>query len=66
MNGQMRKAIGVLKKRLSGFEETLREFSITNEGIHIGDPLTGLRGILCGVPEWVTPPPKDEGRRKAA
>jgi circadian clock protein KaiC len=52
MSGEMRKAIGVLKKRLSNFEKTLREFEISRYGIKIGKPLTGLRGILRGVPEW--------------
>ncbi len=56
MEGEMRKAIGVLKKRLSDFEKTLREFQITRYGVKVGKPLTGLRGILSGTPEWVTPP----------
>ena len=53
MQGEMKKAIGVLKKRLSDFEKTLREFEITQNGIKIGQPLTNLRGILRGEPEWV-------------
>ncbi|WP_227132219.1 ATPase domain-containing protein [Halorubellus salinus] len=50
--GELRKAIGVLKKRSSDFERTLREFAITPSGIVIGDPLRDLRGILSGMPEW--------------
>lgn len=46
MNGQLNKAIGVLKKRLSNFEKTIREFEITGEGIVVGKPLTNVRGIL--------------------
>ncbi|MFO7814798.1 MAG: ATPase domain-containing protein [Halanaerobiales bacterium] len=46
MNGQLNKAIGVLKKRLSDFEKTIREFEITGEGIVVGKPLTNVRGIL--------------------
>lgn len=57
ISGRMRKAIGVLKKRLSDFERTLREVDITRYGIQVGEPLTGLRGILSGTPEWTTPPP---------
>lgn len=53
VKGEMRKAIGVLKKRLSDFERTLRGFEITGRGIKIGEPLTNLRGILLGTPEWV-------------
>ena len=53
LDGQLRKAIGVLKKRVSDFERTLREFEITKYGIKVGEPLTQLRGILSGVPEWI-------------
>jgi circadian clock protein KaiC len=58
MYGEMRKAIGVLKKRCSDFEKTLREIEITDKGIKVGKPLTGLRGILNGTPTWITPPPE--------
>lgn len=60
MQGEMHKAIGVLKKRLSSFENTLREIEITRYGVKIGRPLTGLRGILKGAPEWVKPPKEKE------
>ncbi|MFC2003957.1 ATPase domain-containing protein [Chloroflexota bacterium] len=46
--GEMRRAIGVLKKRTSSFEKTLREFEITRYGLKVGEPLTRLRGILSG------------------
>lgn len=49
--GLMRKAIGVLKKRLSNFEKKMREIQITRYGIKVGKPLTKLRGILTGTPE---------------
>jgi circadian clock protein KaiC len=64
VQGQLRRAIGVLKKRLTGFENTLREIEITHYGIKVGKPLTELRGILHGTPEWVEPPERggrDEG-----
>jgi len=48
VTGEMRRVIGVLKKRTSSFEKTLREFEITRYGIKVGEPLTGLRGILSG------------------
>ena len=53
MQGRMRKAIGVLKKRTGDFEKSLREFRITEYGIKVGEPLTGLRDILRGTPEWI-------------
>ena len=52
IRGQLRKAIGVLKKRVSDFERTLREFEITEHGIKVGAPMENLRGILSGQPEW--------------
>jgi circadian clock protein KaiC len=53
VQGEMRKAIGVLKKRTSDFERTIREFRITADGVSVGRPMSGLRGILSGTPELV-------------
>lgn len=53
LEGELRKAIGVLKKRTSDFERTLREFEITGHGIKVGEPLTDMRGILSGTPELI-------------
>ncbi|MBX0285320.1 AAA family ATPase [Halomicroarcula sp. F28] len=50
VGGEIRKAIGVLKKRFGGFEATLRAFSIEDDGIHIGETLSELRGVLTGTP----------------
>ncbi|MFC6724579.1 ATPase domain-containing protein [Halobium palmae] len=54
IDGRMRKAIGVLKKRTSDFERQVREFRITEYGVKIGEPMDGLRGILSGSPTWET------------
>lgn len=51
--GEIRKSIGVLKKRLSDFEKTIREYKITSDGIKVGKPLTNMRGILSGNPELI-------------
>lgn len=51
MNGELQKAIGVLKKRLSDFEKSIRRFHITKDGIEVGDKLSGFRGILSGTPQ---------------
>jgi circadian clock protein KaiC len=53
MGGEMRKAVGVLKKRVGDFARTLREMAITCDGVQVGEPLVGLRGILTGTPEFV-------------
>ncbi|AUB56142.1 recombinase RecA [Methanobacterium subterraneum] len=50
-SGELRKSIGVLKKRLSDFEKSLREVRITQYGIRVGPPLKDIRGILSGTPE---------------
>lgn len=54
-NGQIRKAIGVMKKRLSDFEKSLRELEITKYGIKVGPPLVAFRGLLTGTPELIEP-----------
>ncbi|RAR60807.1 MULTISPECIES: ATPase domain-containing protein [Halomonadaceae] len=54
LDSELRKSIGVLKKRAGGFERTLREFEIAPEGLRVGQPFHGLRGILGGVPEVMT------------
>jgi circadian clock protein KaiC len=48
--GSIRQAISVVKKRGGEHERTIREFSLQKEGIQIGEPLKGFRGILTGVP----------------
>lgn len=53
VDSELKKAVGVLKKRASDFERSLRSFEITADGIEVGDKLTGLRGILSGNPEMV-------------
>ncbi|MFB2938144.1 ATPase domain-containing protein [Aerosakkonemataceae cyanobacterium BLCC-F154] len=51
IRGELRRVIGVLKKRMSDFEKNLREFQISRYGIKVGSPLNQLRGILTGVPK---------------
>ena len=48
LRGEIRKVIGVLKKRLSNFERSLREIEMSRYGIKVGRPLTNLQGILSG------------------
>lgn len=60
IEGKLKKAIGVLKKRVSDFERSLREFEITEHGLKVGAPMEDLRGILSGQPEWE----RESGSRK--
>lgn len=48
--GRLKKTIGVLKKRYSGFENSLRTFSIdSSAGVQIGEPLSDYHGLLTGM-----------------
>jgi circadian clock protein KaiC len=51
MDGELHKAIGVLKKRLTDFEKSLRELQITQYGIKVGQPINDISGIISGTPE---------------
>ena len=64
LKGGMRKAIGVLKKRLSGFETKLREFKISQYGLEVGDPLENLSGILSGNPVFTPENPPNNNNRE--
>jgi circadian clock protein KaiC len=48
--GMVRQAISVLKKRGGAHERSIRDFSLSSSGIHVGQPLRQFRGILTGVP----------------
>jgi len=43
----------VIKKRAGQHEKAIREYTITDDGLTLGEPLTGLHGILRGVPDVV-------------
>jgi len=60
LKGELTKAIGVLKKRTGSAESTMRRLWMESGGIHIGEPLTQLRGILRGIPEWTDNDKNDE------
>jgi circadian clock protein KaiC len=52
-DGEVKQALSVFKKRGSTHERTIREFSLSRKGIHVGAPLRGFRGILTGVPVYI-------------
>jgi circadian clock protein KaiC len=52
-SGRVKKAISVVKKRSGAHEQTIRELSFDQTGIHLSEPLTRFQGILTGVPEPV-------------
>ncbi len=50
VEGEVRQAISVFKKRGSPHQRTIHRFEIGARGIEIGPPLRGFHGILTGVP----------------
>jgi circadian clock protein KaiC len=51
--GEVRRAISVVKKRTGEHESTIREFRITKAGITVGEPLREFHGVLTGVPTFI-------------
>lgn len=56
VEASVRRAISVLKKRSGAHEDTIRELRFGSEGIQIGEPLAGFKGILSGLPESIQMP----------
>lgn len=54
LDGELKKTVGMLKKRTSDYGRQLREFEITEHGITVGEPMTDVRGILEGTPERIS------------
>jgi circadian clock protein KaiC len=50
LEAQLKKTIGVLKKRLSGFDSRLHTYDIGQGGLVVHEPIEGLHGVLSGVP----------------
>ena len=48
--GEVRQAIAVFKKRGGRHERTLRNFSLSSDGIEVGAVLREFHGVLTGVP----------------
>ncbi|MDQ1079451.1 ATPase domain-containing protein [Pseudoroseomonas cervicalis] len=51
--GQVRKALAVLKNRGGAHETTIRELRIDGSGLRIGGPLAAFQGVLTGTPSYV-------------
>lgn len=50
MQGEVRQAISVVKKRGSTHERTIREFRLDQGRVMVGEILRNFRGVLTGVP----------------
>ncbi|WP_433995305.1 ATPase domain-containing protein [Bradyrhizobium manausense] len=51
--GRVRRAISVIKKRTGSHEDTIREFTIGEQGITVGQPLVEFQGVLRGIPTYL-------------
>jgi circadian clock protein KaiC len=51
-DGELRRAISVVKKRTGGHEPTIREYRIDKQGLRVGEPLRHFSGIMTGVPRY--------------
>ena len=60
IDGQMRKILLVVKMRGSNHSKDIREYKITDEGLRIGQRISGYRGLITGTPEnvWQEPEAK--------
>ena len=54
--GEVRQAISVVKKRGGAHERNIREFSMRNGRIGVGEALRNFRGVLTGVPVFDNSP----------
>jgi len=51
-SGYVKKAISVIKKRSGAHEETIRELTIGEGGVRVGEPLSDFHGVLTGTPQY--------------
>ena len=50
--GEIRRALSILKKRTGRHEPAIRELRIDSGGIQVGDKLDGFSGVLTGTPSY--------------
>jgi circadian clock protein KaiC len=50
LEGHVKKAISVVKKRSGAHEDTIRELRLGKAGVSVSEPLQKLHGVLTGVP----------------
>lgn len=50
--GRIRRAVSVVKKRTGPHENTIREFTLSSEGVSVGHALADFSGVLTGVPKY--------------
>ena len=53
VNGSVRQAVSVVKRRSGDHERTIRECKVARGGLKLGAPLREFQGVLTGVPTYV-------------
>ncbi len=53
--GEVRQALSVVKKRSGKHERTIRELSLSENGMTVGKPLKEFHGVLSGIPTYHGP-----------
>ena len=53
--GEIRKAVAVVKRRRGGHDRRVREFTMSDDGMVVGDPITDYQGVLTGLASSVGP-----------
>ncbi|MBF0215048.1 MAG: circadian clock protein KaiC, partial [Magnetococcales bacterium] len=55
INGILRRGVAVIKMRGSQHDKQIREFTIDDQGLHIGKPFTNVQNIILGIPSATMP-----------
>lgn len=50
--GRIRKAVSIVKKRGGLHDTSIRDFTMSHEGLSVGSALDDFRGVLTGVPTY--------------
>ena len=51
--GAMKKAVSVIKKRSGSHEDTIRELTMSQNRVDVGEPLVEFEGVMTGVPRYL-------------
>lgn len=60
VNGVLRRGVAVIKMRGSQHEKVVREFTIDDTGLQIGEPFKNIQNIILGVPTSSGPSESDQ------
>lgn len=53
--GAVKQAVSVIKKRSGNHERTIREIKVGSGGVLVGAPISGMQGVLTGIPNILSP-----------